>query len=97
MKNVQELLRHANSRITLDVYTQAVNSNKRPAQSKVENMRQKVEENTRKLGRSGLTGPLSDHDLIVTVGRQLILSTLESTGGDDGARTRDLCRDRAAL
>jgi len=35
---VQELLRHANSRITLDVYTQAVSSNKRAAQSKVVKM-----------------------------------------------------------
>jgi hypothetical protein len=34
----QELLRHANSRIMLDVYTQAVNSNKRAAQSKVVKM-----------------------------------------------------------
>jgi hypothetical protein len=32
------LLRHANSKITLDVYTQAVNSNKRAAQSKVVKM-----------------------------------------------------------
>ena len=38
VKTVQELLRHANSRITLDVYTQAVNSNKRAAQSKVVRM-----------------------------------------------------------
>ena len=38
MKTVQELLRHANSRITLDVYTQAVNSTKRAAQSKVVRM-----------------------------------------------------------
>jgi integrase len=38
VKTVQELLRHANSRITLDVYTQAVNSNKREAQSKVVRM-----------------------------------------------------------
>jgi integrase len=38
VKTVQELLRHANSRITLDVYTQAVNSNKRAAQSKVVTM-----------------------------------------------------------
>jgi site-specific recombinase XerD len=38
VKTVQELLRHANSRITLDVYTQAVNSNKRAAQSKVVKM-----------------------------------------------------------
>jgi hypothetical protein len=38
VKTVQELLRHANSRITLDVYPQAVNSNKRAAQSKVVKM-----------------------------------------------------------
>lgn len=49
VKTVQELLRHANSRITLDVYTQAVNSNKRAAQSKVvrmivSNVGQKAEE-----------------------------------------------------
>ena len=38
VKTVQELLRHANSRITLDIYTQAVNSTKRAAQSKVVRM-----------------------------------------------------------
>jgi integrase len=38
VKTVQELSRHANSSITLDVYTQAVNSNKRAAQSKVVKM-----------------------------------------------------------
>jgi integrase len=38
VKTVQELLRQANSRITLDVYTQAVNSTKRAAQSKVVKM-----------------------------------------------------------
>jgi integrase len=38
VKTVQGLLRHANSRITLDVYTQAVNSHKRAAQSKVVRM-----------------------------------------------------------
>jgi len=38
MKTVQELLRHATSRITLDVYTEAVNSTKRAAQSKVVRM-----------------------------------------------------------
>ncbi len=37
-KTIQELLRHANSRITLDVYTQATNSHKRAAQSKVVRM-----------------------------------------------------------
>ena len=38
VKTVQELLRHASSRITLDVYTQAVNATKREAQSKVVRM-----------------------------------------------------------
>ena len=38
VKTVQELLRHANSRITLDTYTQAVSSTKRAAQSKVVKM-----------------------------------------------------------
>jgi site-specific recombinase XerD len=38
VKTVQELFRHANSRITLDVYTQAVNSNKRAAQQQVVKM-----------------------------------------------------------
>jgi len=38
VKTVQEPLRYANSRITLDVYTQAVNSNKRKAQGKVVRM-----------------------------------------------------------
>ena len=38
VKTVQELLRHANSRITLEVYTQAVNFHKRAAQSKVVRM-----------------------------------------------------------
>lgn len=38
VKTVQESLRHANSRITLEVYTQAVTSHKRAAQSKVVRM-----------------------------------------------------------
>ena len=38
VKTVQELLRHTNSRITLEVYTQAVTSLKRAAQSKVVRM-----------------------------------------------------------
>jgi integrase len=49
IKTAQKLLRHTNSRITLDVYTQAVTSNKRAAQSRVvkmtvSDMGQKVEE-----------------------------------------------------
>lgn len=38
VKTVQELLCHANSRITLEVYTEAVTSHKRAAQSKVVRM-----------------------------------------------------------
>jgi integrase len=38
VKTVQKLLRHANSRITLEVYTQATTSNERTAQSKVVKM-----------------------------------------------------------
>jgi len=35
IKAVQEMLRHANSKITLDIYTWALSPNKREAQSKV--------------------------------------------------------------
>jgi integrase len=38
LKVVQELLRHANSRITLDLYAQASMPNKRLAQSKLVRM-----------------------------------------------------------
>lgn len=38
VKTAQELLRHVNSRITLDVYTQATTINKRAAQSKIVKM-----------------------------------------------------------
>jgi integrase len=57
VKTVQELLRHANSRITLDVYTQAVNSHKRAAQSKVVQMiLPNVGANARTSGESARTG-----------------------------------------
>ncbi len=35
MKTVQSLMRHANSRITLDIYSQGVDRKKREAQSRV--------------------------------------------------------------
>jgi integrase len=57
VKTVQELLRHANSRITLDVYTQAVNSHKRAAQSKVVQMIvPNAGANVGTLGKSARTG-----------------------------------------
>ena len=44
VKVVQESLRHANSRITLDIYTQAVTPAKRQAQGKVVRMIQPTDE-----------------------------------------------------
>jgi hypothetical protein len=38
LKTAQELLRHANSRITLDIYTRAISETKRDANSKVMEM-----------------------------------------------------------
>ena len=38
LKTAQELLRHANSRITLNVYTRAISANKRDANNKVMEM-----------------------------------------------------------
>ena len=72
-KTVQELLRHANSRITLDVYTQAVDSNKRAAQSKVvkmmvPNLGEIKDEKTFKMGGRTLTAPISNQDFDVTIG-----------------------------
>src|SRR3979411_665128 len=78
--------------ITLDVYTQAVNSSKRAHRTRSEDdgvrRGQKGEESAHKQRSSGLIGPLSDPDLIVTVGRYLILSLLESVAGRTGGRTR---------
>jgi hypothetical protein len=105
VKTVPELLRHANSRITLDVYTQAVNSNKRGAQSKVVKMMVSSEgTKVAGLGTTDSTNRLKMQvkKLIVPRFRCHFWShTLHKSfgmyGGDDGARTRDLCRDRAAL
>ncbi len=103
VKTVQELLRHANSRITLDVYTQAVNSNKRAAQSKVVKMmvskrgsEVESEKHSQNAGSSGLIVPLLCPDFVVTLG-PYVPKSFGMNGGDDGARTRDLCRDRAAF
>jgi len=105
VKTVQELLRHANSKITLDVYTQAVNSHKRAAQSKVVQMmvpgvgtnvgtKQKRHGRAQKRNRWAIRYC----DLIcLSLRCHIFRKCLGMYGGDDGARTRDLCRDRAAL
>lgn len=54
VKVVQELMRHASARMTLDVYAQAVTPEKRRAQSRVAAMlRERVEEN----GGGNVIGP----------------------------------------
>ena len=77
---VPEPLRHANSRITLDLYAQAGMPNKRLAQSK--------------LVRMVLNKGEAQASLIELADS---LEVLEGNGGDDGTRTRGLCRDRAAF
>jgi hypothetical protein len=67
VKAVQELLRHANSRITLDVDTHAVNSHKRAAQSRVVKMM--VIWVKREVNLAHAFAPLSNPDWIVTLGR----------------------------
>jgi hypothetical protein len=83
---VQDLLRHANSCITLDLYAQAGMPNKRLAQSELIRLVLNKGEAT------GLTGPnwtiIKNADSLEVFGRN---------GGDDGTRTRGLCRDRAAF
>jgi hypothetical protein len=69
VKTVRELLRHANSRITLEVYTQAVTSNKRAAQSKVVRMMipdvgQNAGEMDPQKSQVGFNGPLLDRDFL---------------------------------
>ncbi|WP_263417683.1 tyrosine-type recombinase/integrase [Terriglobus albidus] len=67
VKTVQELLRHANSRITLEVYTQAVTSNKRATEQGCK------DDDSRRGSERGRDGPaessgwsVMDPDLLVT-------------------------------
>ncbi len=76
---VQELLRRANSRITLDLYAQAGMPNKRLAQSRLVRMVLNKGRNT------GLTG--LNWTMIESANS---LQVLERIGGDDETRTRDL-------
>jgi site-specific recombinase XerD len=70
VKTVQELLRHANSRITLYVYTQAVNSHKAAQRKVVRMMVPNLGEPTKvvhlKLLDMGLIAPTSNPDSAVT-------------------------------
>jgi len=87
VKVVQELLRHANSKITMDVYTQALSPAKREAQGRVASSILPKEgcECCRLIGQFWTVAPKTEF-------RQVT----EKNGGDDGTRTRGLCRDSAA-
>jgi hypothetical protein len=83
VKAVQQLLRHANSRITLDLYAQAEMPNKRLALSKTGS-------DAAEQGRStDVTGPTWTMTWFAHS-----LQLLERIGGDHGTQTRGLCRDR---
>ena len=98
VKTVQELLRHANSRITLDVYTQAVNSNKRAAQSKVvrmmvQNMGQlkgQLKNTRQNAAVGGLLDPYRDPDFVVTLGPIRSVSLWNVWRGRRGSNPRPL-------
>ena len=77
-------MRHANSSITMNIYTHAVTSNKRRAQQKVVEMRRStaVKEGT-------ACGPCDSFEIGC--------KSFRKNGGDDETRIRDLCRDSTKL
>jgi hypothetical protein len=94
---VQELLRHANSRITLDIYTQAVTPAKRAAQTKVVEIilpkpkEQKELEETLGKARISLSNPSEP-----TPVEGGVCKCLKVWRGRRDS-TRGLCRDRVAI
>jgi hypothetical protein len=87
IKVVQELLRHANSRTTLDIYTQALTPAKREAQTKIANL---ILPKKSLVGES-LTNPFNPH-----CPRQRVL-TDRKNGRHVGTRTPDLYRVKNPL
>jgi hypothetical protein len=88
-KTAQEMLRHANPRITLGIYQQAVSAEKRAAQNRVCDV---LSDEGCSIEPFSTLGKGSKEEVCATNSRKSVVY-----GGDDGARTRDLCRDRAAL
>jgi hypothetical protein len=89
LKTAQELLRHANSRITLEIHQRAVSEEKRVAQNLV--LRGLLEGGSTQ-HPSGTSG-----DCMKELISAITPYVSGVYGGDDGARTRDLCRDSLAL
>ena len=83
VKVVQELLRHANSRITLDPYSQA------GMPEKTRSAKQNCSACLTEGEGTGLSGPLWTMSLDCH-----LLVSVKGNGGVDGTRTRGLCRDR---
>jgi len=107
-KVVQELLRHSSLRSTLDVYTQAITPPKHAAQDAVMHLFCLLADTTlphssiKELGRHSIIGEDTKGTQIYVLLHPLWFPPIPNkifriNGGDDGARTRDLCRDRAAL
>jgi len=105
VKTVQELLRYANSRITLDVYTQAVNSTKRSRTEQgckddgAQRGHRNCQSRHKRLLRRGsdclISGLLCPYraQIGVSLWVPYHFKCFRMNGRDDGARTRALCRD----
>jgi hypothetical protein len=109
LKVMQELMRHSTIRVTLDTYTQAVTTEKRAAQRAVVALlvtkRSKESSlDSRSMSPAPGVWPIPAESACTFLvpfcaytGMEPFLQVLEKSGGDDGTRTRGLCRDRAAF
>ncbi len=88
---MQSLMRHANSNITMDIYTHALSSKKRQAQSKAVGMNRGS-----KKRRNRRESP-SVYFLCIAPIFQKSPNPFGRNGEDDETRPRDLCRDRVAV
>ena len=91
-KTAQALMRHSSSRVTMDVYTHVVSDEMRRASARQFDM----------LMPKTIAGSEGQHPSAPMESSNVFSEAINQPfslvyGGDDGARTRDLCRDRAAL
>src|SRR5262245_561714 len=93
---MQELLRHSTIRVTLDTYTQAVTTEKRNAEEAVVTLLCPEKTQEALLGRTLFPVPIL---CLFVPTREWSASGkfLRMNGGDDGTRTRGLCRDSKAI
>jgi len=95
LKIMQELLRHSTIRVTLDTYTQAVTTEKRNAHDAVVSFcsRRKCNDKQTRLETVEKDVPILCL-FVPTRNLGTLAKSLIVNGGDDGSRTRGLCRDR---